>query len=276
MLRTLVASTALLTGCSYNTPWPIEPHYNRSEQVSKGTDQASLTLAQSRLLIAGYKSTLQSAASERRQAEIVASEILYYGTLLTVIGSAVVASQGVASLSGSALHARNLGAAAGLGSSLYGSRYKLAEQQIALRKAASRLECASDAIAPISEHILDALLATPNALDDLDAKITNPSFRSRLIEIPRQTTHFIERQVIPELRASLQAVILAQPSREELLSKLEEWSRERSSGIASARSISPASINLVRTRATAPGLEIDAFVSGATAYSDALSVCAAQ
>lgn len=200
-IRRLVASlacAALLPGCT--TLYPVEPDYKESELITKGAGAGlpRLTPVTAAQLISGWRATMESAAASRHTANLVASEILFYGTLLAFAGAG-----------GNFAHAnrvRNVGAGAAAGSSLFTSHYQQEAQRIAFRKAADRLICAERAISPMGMVEPEVLLSA----DELSAG----SIREQLSQVPRQTRDFIDKQR-SELQAALQAVTLQPLTKEQ-------------------------------------------------------------
>jgi hypothetical protein len=197
-LVALLVGAALLPGCS--TLYPVEPNYDEPVLISTGSGEAlpRLTPVKSAHLISGWRASMESAAQSRHTANLVASEILFYGTLLAFAGAG-----------GNFAHAnrvRNVGAGAVAGSTLFTSHYQQEVQRVAFRKAADRLICAERAASPMG-------LVEPEILFS-DAELSAANIRDQISLVPTHTRRFIDKQR-SELQAALQAVTLQPLTKEQ-------------------------------------------------------------
>jgi hypothetical protein len=202
-MKTVIALATLataLSGCSSNS-W-IYPTFNASDQrklVESGAKIASIpsTVDDARNLVIGLTAKLDDAAQHRNDAETVAREILFYGSLIAVGGVAV-----------GSIALRNVGAGIAAGSVALDHHYEASIQEAAFRKATQRMRCARDLLDPIDPALLDAL-PTParNAIPDK----TMADYSA----VPRAVSNYVDR-VSQDLRAALSAVTLSTPSQQDL------------------------------------------------------------
>lgn len=218
MKRLLLTLPLVLSGCVY----PVHD-YDRANALAAGADISLSnveTVETAKQLLSGWQSQLEDAATTRQKTELVASEILYYGTLLMVGGSTAMA----ATTSADPLHIRNIGAGLGLGSTLFSSHYKINEQRTVFERASTRLNCVLDAAADINKKNHDLFIASAIAAPPLE---DGKPFLTAYDDIPRQIVYFIERQTVPDLQAALRSITLGAASREELLATIQAWNKAR-------------------------------------------------
>lgn len=253
-MRTMLSLllTAGLTGCA----WPVLPTFDRKAQANGKKVVYALDHYEARSLLANWEGAIESAANDRRTAELVVGELTFYGTLVFTAAMAQIAhAGGTAEVSRSVLRARNLGAFAAGGSQLLGSHYKWAEQRVAFTKAADRLKCGRQAIAPLNPAVREGLISngyisSVNAA--LQAAGSETTFEQLWLRVPEETAHFVENQVNPDLRASLQAIALSTPSRAEFSAIFDSWQKASQMGAKAASTArdtsNPSVLSFYRTR----------------------------
>jgi hypothetical protein len=203
MKTTVVLATVAvgLFGCSSDS-W-LYPTFSISDQhklVESGAKLSSVpsTVDDARNLVIGLTAKLDDAARHRNDAEIVARELLFYGSLIAVGGVAA-----------SSIALRNVGAGIAAGSIALDHHYQSSVQESAFRKASQRMRCARDLLDPIDPALLDALPAPArNAISDK----TMADYSA----VPRNVSNYVDR-VSQDLRAALAAVTLSTPSQQDLL-----------------------------------------------------------
>lgn len=255
---------AALAGCA----WPIMPTFDVEQQVKGTKTLHQMDQYEARSLLANWHDTLESAANNRRNAELVMAELTFYGTLVFTGALAHIASAGgAAQVSKDVLRARNIGATAAGGSQLLSSHYNWPAQRVAFSKAANRLQCASRAMAPLNPALRDVVM-NPTYIDNLTAELKKKdpptTFEELWSKIPEQTLHFVESQVNPDLQASLQAITLSTPSQTELTTLIDSWRSARKTGADVASTADGARVSeqrLSKIRSTVPVLNV---VNGST------------
>lgn len=186
----------LVSGCA--SWYPIEPKYDEQALIKAGArvPPQTLDVMGSAHLLAGWRMAMEEAAVDRQKGSIVASEILFYGTLLAFIGAGATFKY--------ATEVRNVGATTVAGSTLFTSHYQQALQQVVFRKAADRLTCAERAIAPMAVAPASVLFEPTQAA----------ALNEQLEAVPKQTRQFLDKQR-SELQAALQQVTLQPLTREQ-------------------------------------------------------------
>jgi hypothetical protein len=225
-----LASGLLLGGCAF---WPVAPAFDLKTQSNGPKVLYQLDPYEARALLANWESALDSAAQNRRTAELVTNELVFYGTLVFTAALAHIShAGGTAHVSRDVLHARNVGAAAAVGSQLLSSHYQWSDQRIAFQAAASRVKCAREALAPLNPAVR-ALMTDPD-ITKVNAELTKAgrkeTFEALWAAVPGTTTHFVERQVNPDLQAALQAVTLSTPTKAELAAVVDKWKQDTDIG----------------------------------------------
>lgn len=282
----VVVSACLVSlgGCSI---WPIEPQYDRNKLKAAGAMSPPVDVDDAKKIAAAWSATLQEATRDRRVEGIVASEVLFYGTLLFTAGSAQL-------LRGGAEHwrqVRNIGIAGAAGSQLFSSHYQPGDQALAFRKASVRMDCMIEALQPIPDQAEYLALFDDTTRAAINARLTQePKDIDALYNaVPGQTLHFMEQVVLPGLQAELQAIRLGTPSKDELADLVDKYKASRSSGDAGAAGAgTPDAGTLSRLRsvagrpaaAPAPTAEGAALrrkqvVSALSAYASAVALCRA-
>jgi len=224
-----MTAVAMLGGCA----WPVVPSFNIKEQANGTKAVYQLDPYETRSLLANWEDVLESAARDRRTAELVMEELTFYGTLLFTAALVQIShAGGTAQVSKSVLRARNIGAGAAAGSQLLTSHYKWSEQRVAFTAAANRLKCAREAIAPLNPAVRE--LMTDDYIASVNMELKNAgsqhTFEELWTNVPSVTAHFVEGQVNPGLQAALQAITLSTPSRTELAALIDNWKQANAAG----------------------------------------------
>lgn len=224
-----MTAAAMLGGCA----WPVVPSFDIKEQANGTKAVYQLDPYEARSLLVNWEHVLESAARNRRTAELVMEELTFYGTLVFTAALAQIShGGGTAQVSKSVLRARNIGAGAAGGSQLLTSHYRWADQRVAFMAAASRLRCAREAIAPLNpavrELMTDVYIASVNM--ELKNAGSHHNFEELWTNVPNVTAQFVEEQVNPELQAALQSISLSTPSRTELATLIDNWKQANQTG----------------------------------------------
>ncbi|MFL9869524.1 hypothetical protein PQR67_35590 [Paraburkholderia fungorum] len=209
MKRTIVLAwaTLIVTGCASDS-W-LYPTFNADDQRTLVYDGAKISAVPStaddaRNMVFGLTAKLNEARRHRSDAQIVARELLFYGSLLAVGGVAV-----------SSIALRNVGAGIAAGSVALSNHYEPGVQATAFDRGAQRMRCAKDLLDPIDPALLDALPA------DARDKIPVPTM-ALYASVPRTVNVYVER-VSQDLRVALNAVTLSAPSQQDLMSSVNSY-----------------------------------------------------
>lgn len=213
-----------LVGCTFLPT----ADYSREDVLKTGrTNNAAIvaiTAQDAQILAAEWRNRLESAANNRRDQDFAAQEVLYYGTLLFAGAQSAIASKGVAAIPKDLLHARNVGGALAIGSSLFSQHYKVSEQRPIFEKAAARMRCVTDAMADIRPEFREDWTQDEfDRLRDTDNKLIAPLYYS----FPQAVVEFIERRSLIDLRAALSAVTLGMPSKDEMAKTFQDWKDQK-------------------------------------------------
>ena len=236
----VVTAAALTAGCGTSGVWPVVPKYDRKELIAQGQLPAAHTVEDVRKLSGKWHELMYEAGRDRDVQRVVQNEILFYGTLMLTGGALMFAKEGKAIWQS----LRNIGGATAIGSDLIGGHYQPGDQSMAFRKAETQMACLIDALQPIPGETVYQTLFTADEKDKVNRKLETDKFPDPDIDnlyaaVPRLTLHFIEHQVIPTLRADLQAITLGTPSREELMSRLDQFREKQTQGTNAANALPP-------------------------------------
>jgi hypothetical protein len=225
---TIAVLFSTLAGCASVAPMD---DYDRDKIIEAArSSQASIkpvSLEDARLLAAGWRDKLESAAVSRERQAMVADEVLYYGTLILTGAQAAIASKGAAAIPHAIMYARNAGAAGAIGSTLYKGHYKPGIQQPIFEKAAMRMRCATDAIADIKPELLAHYTPAELALTKGNDQ---ESFQQLIDEAPHKIVQFIEQKSVTDLRAALSAITLGTPSKDEIAAVFKQYAAASAEG----------------------------------------------
>lgn len=199
--------------------------YDRQELIDDGQKDSvgieRITHEKAFYLASAWRKSLENSASDRRSQELVAEEVLYYGSVVLLGAQTAIARKGSGETISSGLRrTRNAGAVAALLSSLFTQHYKPAEQRPIFERAERRMRCVTDSIADIQPDVY--VTWSPSEF----AAIVDDSGKSMLdyyLEMPRQIVDFVEQKSVPELRAALNAITLGQPTKEDFEKAVKEW-----------------------------------------------------
>ena len=139
-LRTaLLALLVSAAGCA--TIHPVAPSWTAKEirESAEPDPFIGSNATDARKLVQGTRQLLSDAAHHRRIADITASEVTFYGTLIGVLG-----------LSLDKAGLMNTGGGAATLGTLFSGRYKLADQEVVFRKAEARAACLELALAEMA------------------------------------------------------------------------------------------------------------------------------
>ena len=76
-----------VSGCSSVPLYPLAPSYTTEEVIAKGKPVSSLSLAQARQLVDGWRQVYVSEASARRNGHTLFGEGMFIGSILAVAGA---------------------------------------------------------------------------------------------------------------------------------------------------------------------------------------------
>lgn len=230
----VMVCAASIAGCSL----PIAPKYDREALKKLGAMAQVPTVKDVRNIADAWATELEDAARSRQMQELLASEVLFYGTLLFSAGALQSAP-----LSDGWRRARNVGAGTAAGSELLRSHYQPTEQELAFKRAAALMRCMTASLQPIPSE--DEYVALFDQADkaSINAKLTSDPKDIDVMynAVPRQTLHFIEQVVLPRLQADLKAITLGTPSKAELVSILDKYKADKSSGDSATKALLPSS-----------------------------------
>ncbi|KGI78194.1 hypothetical protein [Oleiagrimonas soli] len=215
-----IAVALLLTACS--TLYPVSPNLADPTQVPTNmhAGPAITTVKQARELVFNAQAILQNASANKKTAQTVIQEIIFYGTFVAVFG---VIHDSVA--------ARNTGAGlAALGSALSG-HYQLSDQKVAFQQAASALQCIKLAISPIDPDVREAfdgefkpIGRTDTETDD--EKSAREGLMNAYMNVPDATIHAIQ-SVNTHLVAALNGITLPTPGNDEISRIVEAYGKTK-------------------------------------------------
>jgi hypothetical protein len=208
-MRTIaIAVLALcLSACAL---YPVKPYSNRKQLVVAGDAEGlqAIDLATARAMIVGLRVVLMDSSRDRERLSLVASESLFYGSLLAAIG---VATDSIAT--------RNVGGGVAALSTVMSNHYQPSTQEAAFHKAGLRALCIEDAIAPISPEVRIFL--------PRDLKVTRPDqsvddVSSAFDKVPDVTLGAINT-IDSDLEVALAGIALAAPSKDDLQKTFADW-----------------------------------------------------
>lgn len=219
----MVACIVSLVGCAL----PIEPKYDRKELAKKGDMAPMPTVKEVRNIADAWTTELDEATRNLHMQDLIASEVLFYGTLLFTAGSVQIARHA----SEGWRRARNVGAGAAAGSELLRSHYKPENQALAFKQAAKLMKCVTSALQPIPAEDAYAALFTAADKGSYNAGLTvNPKDLDTIYNaVPAQTLEFIEKVVLPKLQADLAAISFGTPTKAELTAVLDKYKADKKS-----------------------------------------------
>lgn len=220
-----LALAACVASCAIDSPRSIYPVASRKSpqellDAAKSRDIPVLDLEKSHQLLTGLHDLIEDASTGRQKKNLVASELLYYGTLVAVLGVTLDSRA-----------ARNTGAAVGAAAELFSGHYKLADQKVVFDKALARIDCARMAIMPLSPGVwatfpspgLENVTPKPNE-EQTKAGVTDAA--TSFAELPQDTLEFVD-QVQTDLIAALNKITLSAPTRTELTTSVNAWNQAR-------------------------------------------------
>ena len=210
----------LVTGTGCATMYPVAPRWTADEikAAAKPDPFIGADAAEARKLVQGTRQLLSDAAHNRRIADIAASEVTFYGTLLGVLG-----------LSLDKAGLKNTGGGAATLGTLFSGRYKLADQEVVFRKAEARAACMELALAEMSVSGTEvgfrsqATFEAESALVATDAtKASALHTRAQVAtaEVPRVVAEGL-RRLTNDLRIALAAIPLTVMTRDQMLETLQ-------------------------------------------------------
>ena len=219
-LALLAACLFLLSGCAI---YPVVPRWSAEQINAAGKADPYLAAGPTEALVKvrGVRSLLASAADNRKRTELAASEVIYYGTLIGVVGLSLD-KQGLINTGG---------ASAGLGT-LFTGRYRLGEQAAAFRKAEERVACMEEALT--ATQVLDSAaltrqFASANSFSGMSATFSANSSSGAVLaaiatgnaEIPAATSSAL-RRVASDLRIALNGLALTPLTKEQMKKVLDD------------------------------------------------------
>jgi hypothetical protein len=214
MLALLVTST----GCA--TIYPVAPRWTAAEikKAAAADPFIGTNATEARKLVQGTRRLLSDAAHNRRIADITASEITFYGTLIGVLG-----------LSLDKAGLKNTGGGAATLGTLFSGRYKLADQEVVFRKAEARAACLELALAEMSwgdgkvGFSGESFVATATGLTAKDTTAADTLFQRAQAEtasVPRLVAENL-RRLSNDLRIALAGIPLTAMTRDQMLKALQ-------------------------------------------------------
>lgn len=270
-----IICAASIGGCAL----PIEPKYDREALKAKGALARAPTVKDVRNISDAWADELNEAVRSRSKQDLLASEVLFYGTVLF----SAAALQG-SPLSNGWRQARNVGVGAAAGSELLRSHYQPNEQALAFKRASSLMRCMMESLQSIPEE--DEYVAlfdqTDKALINAALTVAPKDIDALYNDVPRQTLHFIEQVVIPRLQADLKVITLGAPSKAEFTAILDKYKADKDSGDKATKSLAPSALASGRMKAfmNNPGLTQEAtnlrqkaVVSALTSFGSELLLC---
>jgi len=219
---------------------PVVPPYNPNKLVQGDNALKPMSVYDARALTSNWQAALTGAANDRRNAELVAGELQFYGTLLFAATSAYIVHMGGATnVARDVVRARNWGAAAGFGSTVISQHYNWAAQRTAFTGAAARMKCAWSAIEPLNPALRELL--TQADIDRINAKLqsqqSKETFETLWAAVAQRTRHFVEFEVNPDLQNALNAITLSTPPAASLADSLEAWKNAKDKGGEAAKDV---------------------------------------
>jgi hypothetical protein len=210
----------LVTGTGCATMYPVAPRWTGDEikDAAKPDPFIGANAIEARKLVQGTRQLLSDAAHHRRIADIAASEVTFYGTLLGVLG-----------LSLDKAGLTNTGGGAATLGTLFSGRYKLADQEVVFRKAEARAACLELALAEMSwgdgqvGFHGEAFMAPATGLAAKDATKAGTLFFQAQMEtdaVPRLVAENL-RRLTNDLRVALAAIPLTSMTRAQMLAALK-------------------------------------------------------
>lgn len=214
MLALLVTST----GCA--TMYPVAPRWTADEikKAAEADPFIGANAAEARKLVQGTRRLLSDAAHNRRIADITASEITFYGTLIGVLG-----------LSLDKAGLKNTGGGAATLGTLFSGRYKLADQEVVFRKAEARAACLELALAETSVPGGQSSFLAKNqfetasglaATDTTKATALHAQVQAANADMPRLVAESL-RRLVNDLNIALAAIPLTAMTRDQMLETLQ-------------------------------------------------------
>ena len=210
----------LVTGTGCATMYPVVPRWTPAEIIRKAEPDPFIgaDAVEARKLVQGTRQLLSDAAHDRRIADIAASEVTFYGTLLGVLG-----------LSLDKAGLKNTGGGAATLGTLFAGRYKLGDQEVVFRKAEARAACLELALAEMSvsgaevgfrgQAMFEAA-STLTATDTTQAGALHVQAQVATAEVPRLVAESL-RRLTNDLRIALAAIPLTAMTRDQMLKTLE-------------------------------------------------------
>jgi hypothetical protein len=210
----------LVTGTGCATMYPVAPRWTAAEIIKKAEPDSFIgaDAVEARKLVQGTRQLLSDAAHDRRIADIAASEVTFYGTLLGVLG-----------LSLDKAGLKNTGGGAATLGTLFAGRYKLSDQEVVFRKAEARAACLELALAEMSVSGTEvgfrgqAMFETASTLaatDTAKAGALHLQAQAATAEVPRLVAESL-RRLTNDLRIALAAIPLTAMTRDQMLETLQ-------------------------------------------------------
>lgn len=210
----------LVTTTSCATMYPVAPRWT-ADEIKKAAEPDPFIGAdakEARKLVQGTRQLLSDAAHNRRIADIAASEVTFYGTLLGVLG-----------LSLDKAGLKNTGGGAATLGTLFSGRYKLADQEVVFRKAEARAACLELALAEMSWGTGnvgfrgEAFTASATGLTAKDVTKAGELFlraQSETASLPRLVAENL-RRLTNDLRIALAGIPLTAMTRDQMIEALQ-------------------------------------------------------
>jgi hypothetical protein len=214
MLALLVTST----GCA--TIYPVAPRWTAAEikKAAAADPFIGTNATEARKLVQGTRRLLSDAAHNRRIADITASEITFYGTLIGVLG-----------LSLDKAGLKNTGGGAATLGTLFSGRYKLADQEVVFRKAEARAACLELALAETSVPGGQSNFLAKNQFESASGLVATNATKANALhaqvqaanaDVPRLVAESL-RRLINDLNIALAAIPLTAMTRDQMLETLQ-------------------------------------------------------
>lgn len=201
MKRILLVIFFCLYGLSGCALWPIPPNKTIAEAQKEATIpiDTSLTIDDAKRLVNGWSNIYEDAALGRRRWQLGFSEVLFYGSILAVAGSATHHDR-----------VRNVGIGLAGSSSLLAGHYKIDEQLAAFRKAIGRLTCMEEATLQVTQVDIETF------------EIQEIKTQTAAAELPATLFRNVNR-VRRELGDTLNALNLTTPSRADIADAYKKY-----------------------------------------------------
>lgn len=186
------------SGCAL---WPLPPNYTTvdAQKAASIPSDTSIDIDGAKKLINGWLNIYEDAALGRRRWQLGFSEVLFYGSILAVGGSATHHDR-----------LRNVGIGLAGSSSLLNGHYKIDEQLAAFRKAIGRLACMEEATVQIVQQ--DVALF----------EISDAKMHKATVDLPVTLFQYVNR-VRRELGNALNSIVLAALTQKEIYDAYQKY-----------------------------------------------------